>query len=185
MREFNIEENLELKVFQENHIEELAELVKQNLPHLGPWMIWAIGGYDVEHAGSFIRQNLKDISEGKIPTFGIFYHGKISGCIGFVKIDRENKAAEIGYWISAEHEGKGLITKCCRALIEYSFNELDMRQVEIRSAASNLRSRAVPERLGFKLEGQYVGEHRLPGGNDDLVIYLMTHQIWDTNRDSR
>jgi len=178
MPELKIDEEIELRVPQEDNIEELAGLVKQNLPHLEPWVIWVIGGYDVEHAGSFIRQNLRDIADGKAPSFGIFYRGKLAGCIGFVKIDRENKASEIGYWISAAHQGKGIITKCCRALIDRSFNELDMRQVEIRVAASNLRSRAVPERLGFKLEGQYENAHRLPGRDDDLVIYLMAVENW-------
>ncbi len=179
MPEFKIDEETALRIFQEDHIEELAETVKQNLPHLGPWMIWAVGGYDVEHAASFIRRNLADSADGKLPTFGIFYRGKISGCIGFVKLDRENGLAEIGYWISAEHQGKGVVTRCCRALIEYSFNELGVKLVEIHSAASNLRSRAVPERLGFELKGQFKDAHHLPGRTDDLVVYSITKESWE------
>ena len=38
-------------------------------------------------------------------------------------------------------------------MIDYAFEEMDMNRVEIRCSAENVRSAAVPERLGFKKEG--------------------------------
>lgn len=177
---FKINENLELRILREEDVKELASLVKENLPHLQPWMLWAVDEYDIEHAQTFIRQNLDNISTDKPPTYGIFYQGELSGCIGFVKLDRvKKKQAEIGYWISAEHQGKGLITECTRALTAYCFDTLKLDRVEIHSAASNVRSRAVPERLGFKLTRQFKDDHPLPGGRfDDQVDYEMSAREW-------
>ena len=179
MAAFKINENLELRILQEEDVLVLAALVKENLPHLQPWVKWAADDYDVEQAGDFIRQNLDNTSKYKAPSYGIFYENELVGCIGFVKIDREEKLAEIGYWISAEHQGKGIITQCNRALVEHSFDNLKMQRIEIRAAASNLRSRAVPERLGFKLAGQFKDAHPLPGERiDDLVVYAISAEEW-------
>src|SRR5882757_8610072 len=179
MSAFKINDNLQLKTLQPADALALAALVKDNLPQLQPWLLWAVDDYDVGHAGDFIRQNLDNTSKYKAPSYGIFYQNELVGCIGFVKIERENKLAEIGYWISAEHEGKGIITACTRALIEYCFDELRLGRVEIRAAASNKRSRAVPERLGFKLAAQHKDIHPLPGERvDDLVIYTTSAGEW-------
>jgi peptidoglycan/LPS O-acetylase OafA/YrhL/RimJ/RimL family protein N-acetyltransferase len=181
MPAFKINENLELRILREEDVLVLAALVKDNLPHLRPWMIWAVDDYNVEHAQIFIRQNLDNTSKYKAPSYGIFYENELVGIIGFVKIEREKKQAEIGYWISAEHQGKGLISECTRALTEYCFVMLKLDRVEIRAAASNDRSRAVPERLGFKLDGQFKDKHQLPGRTDDLVIYAISARNWKTN----
>jgi peptidoglycan/LPS O-acetylase OafA/YrhL/RimJ/RimL family protein N-acetyltransferase len=186
MPAFKINDNLELRTLQEEDVLVLAGLVKENLPHLQPWMLWAVDDYDVEQAGNFIRQNLDDAANQKAPSYGIFYEGELIGCVGFVKLDRESRLAEIGYWISAEHEGKGLITECTRTLIEYCFDELNMARVEIRAAASNERSRAIPERFGFKLTGQFKDEHPLPDSKiDDLGIYEISAGDWRSSSNKR
>ena len=60
----------------------------------------------------------------------------------------------MGYWLDKEAQGTGLMTRSCSALLEHAFAELDLNRVEIRCAVDNARSRAIPERLGFRLEGQ-------------------------------
>jgi ribosomal-protein-serine acetyltransferase len=173
MTEFRVDEYLELRLLQESDIDELVKTVQENLPHLEPWMIWA-NDYDVESTKSFVRKNLETVANGGPPSFGIFYREKLAGCIGFVKLDRETHVAEIGYWISVEHEGKGIVTKCCRVLIDHAFNDQQMKLMEIRASSANVRSRAVAERLGFTLDKIDEGVHPMPGGKfDDLAVYLL------------
>lgn len=45
------------------------------------------------------------------------------------------------------------MTTACKAVIEYCFNELGLKRVEIRTATKNYKSQAIPERLGFQKEG--------------------------------
>jgi ribosomal-protein-serine acetyltransferase len=45
------------------------------------------------------------------------------------------------------------MTKCCRAFIAHGFDTWKLNRITIESATENTRSRAIPERLGFKLEG--------------------------------
>src|SRR5438270_7715180 len=83
----------------------------------------------------------------------ILLDGRFIGTIGFHDLDQKNKHAAIGYWIDQEYEGRGIITRCCRALIDYLFDSMELNRVQINCAVENRRSRAVPDRLGFTLEG--------------------------------
>jgi ribosomal-protein-serine acetyltransferase len=178
MKELGIDDDLTLAKLREGDINELAAVVEANLSHLGVWMPWAVKDYGVENAREFIERNLAN-EDPKAQTFGIFYEGKIAGCAGFVPQD-EKGVAEIGYWISREHQGKGIITRCTRALADHAFRDLNVDRVEIHAAALNLRSRAIPERLRFDLEERRKAAHPLPNGIiDDLVVYSMHKRNWN------
>ncbi|HEV7929019.1 MAG TPA: GNAT family protein [Nitrosospira sp.] len=177
MREIRIDDDLTLVELSEGDIDSLAAVVKENLPHIGPWQLWAVPDYGVKQAREFVERNI-----GAGPgtqSFGIFYEGKLSGCAGYVPRD-EKGVAEIGYWISSEHQGKGIVTRCARALIEHAFRYLGADRVEIHAAALNFRSRAVAERLRFDLEERRKNAHPLPNGIiDDLVVYSIHKRNWN------
>ena len=63
------------------------------------------------------------------------------------------------------------MTRGCRALIAHGFTELDLHRVEIRCAVDNLKSRAIPERLGFRREGQLREVEWLYDHFVDHVVY--------------
>ena len=60
---------------------------------------------------------------------------------------------EIGYWIDTRFAGRGYITESTQALTKFAFTELNAKRVEIRCDSLNLKSRSIPERLGYTLEG--------------------------------
>jgi ribosomal-protein-serine acetyltransferase len=93
------------------------------------------------------------------------------GSTGFNRLEWTAKVCEIGYWIDRDEEGKGTITKACRAMITYAFDELEMNRIEIRCSTENVRSAAVPERLGFKLEGTLRQAEVLNGHAHDFFIF--------------
>ena len=45
------------------------------------------------------------------------------------------------------------MTKACQAVVNYCFNELELNRIEIRTATENVKSAAIPHRLGFEQEG--------------------------------
>lgn len=45
------------------------------------------------------------------------------------------------------------MTSACRVFIDHALLEMELNRVEIRCATGNISSRAIPERLGFVLEG--------------------------------
>ena len=71
---------------------------------------------------------------------------------------------EIGYWLAEHHAGRGVMTRCCLAVIDYGIGELGLHRIQILADALNRRSRAVAERLGFTLEGNAARRHARPRG---------------------
>jgi RimJ/RimL family protein N-acetyltransferase len=75
------------------------------------------------------------------------------GGTGLHRINWNVPKFEIGYWCRSSEEGRGFITESAAALTRYCFQQLAAKRVEIRIDVKNERSRNVPSRLGFALEG--------------------------------
>ncbi|MBD8067815.1 GNAT family N-acetyltransferase [Bacillus sp. PS06] len=79
--------------------------------------------------------------------------GEFVGSSGLHRINWDLPKFEIGYWIDSRQCGKGYMTEAVEGITKFALEELSAKRVEIRCDAKNLRSRAIPERLGFQLEG--------------------------------
>ena len=181
MLSLKVKNDTKLRLFAEEDAGEILQLVKGNYEHLRPFLHWVTIDYSLESAREFIRQAQKAAAENTSQTFGIFYHEKIVGVISFVKLNWNSKRAEIGYWIDKNCEGKGIVTESCRVLINYAFEELGMNRIEIRCATENVRSRAVPERLNFKLDGILRQSEWRHTRFFDMAIYSMLAEEWKQN----
>ena len=163
-------DDVELRLLEEVDAGELYALVDANREHLGGWMPWA-ADQDLARTAGFLRATRQKHERGEALEAAIVEKGRIVGCAGFPIIDPVARAGVIGYWIAGEHEGRGLVTRAVSALIDHAFGELGLHRVEIRAATDNVRSRAVPERLGFTQEGT-LREAELVGEQyQDLAVY--------------
>ncbi len=108
---------------------------------------------------------------------GIFVAGELAGGVG-LSWDPYAIAGEIGYWTRAQFEGRGLITRSSRELTRLAFEHVGLNRVVIRAGVENVRSRAVPERLGYTQEGIERGSGRGLGGFYDIVVYAMLADDW-------
>lgn len=79
--------------------------------------------------------------------------GKFIGSSGFHDVNWKVPRFEIGYWLDSRYTGQGYMTEAIEALTDYAFRELKAKRVTIKCDATNLKSRAVAERLGYALEG--------------------------------
>lgn len=75
------------------------------------------------------------------------------GSSGLHRINWAIPKFEIGYWIDSRFSGKGLMTEGVQGITDFAFRELNARRIEIRCDSLNYRSKAIPERLGYTLEG--------------------------------
>jgi ribosomal-protein-serine acetyltransferase len=95
-----------------------------------------------------------------------------------LEIEAEARSAEVGYWLDAAHEGRGLVTRTVTALLDHAFGPLGLHRMGLRAVADNARSRAVAERLGFTLEGVLREVAAFPDGRRDLAVYGMLAREW-------
>jgi ribosomal-protein-serine acetyltransferase len=150
---FKIDEKTELRLLELRHAEELFTLTEQNRLHLREWLPWVDSSASYEDAIRFLKSALEQYAQNLGFQAGIWYQRKLVGVIGFHRIEWGNRRTSIGYWLSQNYQGKGLVTKACAALIEYAFSDLRLNRIEIRCATGNQKSCAIPERLGFTKEG--------------------------------
>jgi ribosomal-protein-serine acetyltransferase len=175
---YQIDENLKLILPLPHHAEELTAVVLDNLDRLKLWMPWATDDYSIDSAREFIKRNLKTLAEQGSFTMSVVLNGKIVGNLGFHNLDLDNKSAHVGYWLAREAEGKGLMTRCTRVLIDYLFDELKLNRIQINCNVENVKSRAVPERLGFQLEGIHRQVEFFDNRFGDWAIYAMLNEDW-------
>jgi RimJ/RimL family protein N-acetyltransferase len=75
---------------------------------------------------------------------------KSGDVVGVAGVNREGTdAAELHYWIRSDHAGRGLTTEACRAMIDWSRNELCLVRLTLWAGSDNYASRRVAEKLGF------------------------------------
>lgn len=167
-----------LRVFAEDDATALFALTDQNRAYLHQWLPWLDSTRTVADSLAFILDELARYHANRGFSCGIWYQGQLVGSIGFHDINRQESRVEVGYWLSASLQGKGLMTKACRAMIGYAFNTLHLKQIDIRCATDNSRSRAIPQRLGFQETGLVQQAEWLYDHFVDLVVYSMRADVW-------
>ena len=150
-----VSDSVVLRALRPDDDRPLVQLVEENQEFLARWLAWA-HGYSLETARTFIVKEREGYASGASLTLGLEVEGQLVGVIGLNWIDWRLREAEIGYWLAERHNGRGIMTRACRTLIDHAFGSLCLRRIVIQAAAGNLPSRAIPERLGFRLED--VGE---------------------------
>ena len=135
-------------------------------------MPWARGKYTREDASENLKRH---VEKGTIETlFSIYYQDKLVGRISYERFDDGRKMAEIGYWISKDVSGQGLMTLCCERLIKHIFEDTIYETILIEADARNLASRRIPEKLGFEFLGVVeFATHEEGRGFVDKARYLL------------
>lgn len=174
---FDLGEGVEVRAYEMDDVETIFTLVDAERERLRMWLPWvdAVRTLDDERdwlAGILTKENPSE------EAFGIWDGGTFAGGIG-LSFDRLNDNGDIGYWLGAAFEGRGLVTRACRGLIAHGF-ERGLHRISIHAAPANERSRAVPERLGFTPEGVLRQAGKTGDGYVDLVVYGLLAHEWRT-----
>ena len=177
-----IEEDLTLRQLSEDDAAPLFAVIDSNRKHLKQWLPWLDTSKSTEDTLYFIRTTLEQFSNNDGFAAGIWYKGSVVGTIGFHKVDWLNRSVEIGYWLAEAEQGKGIVTKACRAFMEHAFGEWRLHRVQIRCAVGNEKSCRIPERLGFKKEGLQRHGEFLYDRYVDLIIYGILEDEWKEKR---
>ncbi|MFD1414161.1 GNAT family N-acetyltransferase [Oceanobacillus jeddahense] len=170
--------NIMLSLLEENDAEILFDLVTANKAFLSNWLRFPSVTNHVEDSKSFIKKSLFRFVNKEGFWVGIWYKEKLAGCIGFLYFDWNVKKTEIGYWLGEAYTNKGIMTDTCAAMVDYAFHELEINKVEIKTAVKNIKSAAVPKKLGFKHEGTIRADERIRDTFHDREVYGMLREEW-------
>jgi RimJ/RimL family protein N-acetyltransferase len=156
-------------------LEELVEAVNDSLEHLRPWMPWAQQPATPESIGAFLQQADATWREGREFQFAIRGPRQAAprSLIGFCGLhDRVGAGAlEIGYWVRVDCTGRGVATGAATLLAAEALALEGVTRVEIRCDEGNVRSAAIPPRLGFRLDRVEDRSPEAPGESQRLMIW--------------
>ena len=155
--------------------EALREAIAESREHLRPWMPWADTHQDISETHDWIIRQTSNWLLRKELTLGVWEvaeGGRYLGGTGFHIQDWSIPYLEIGYWLRKSAEGHGYMAEAVQLLVDYAFNSLGAKRLEIRCDALNERSAAVARRLGFVQEALLRNEAIAPDGSlrDTLVF---------------
>jgi ribosomal-protein-serine acetyltransferase len=167
----HLDNDTKLSLSIPQYADELFELVDKNREFLKQWLPWLDTATKHSDTKEFIETQLLRFQRGEALHVTIFHGDKISGVLGYDRIDQVNGIGHMGYWLAQEYNGKGIMTKSVKNLIELGFKYYSLNRIEIRCAVNNLKSRAIPERLGFRQEGTIRRALKVYGVYVDHVIY--------------
>lgn len=179
MFHLKINDQIELKLLEKNDAKELFDVVDHERDYLREWLPWVDSMKHYTDYEPIIEMWLKQFTMHDGIQAGILHNNQLIGMIGFHGIDWTNKKTSIGYWLSEGYQGKGIVTEAVKAFIDIAFNEYKLNRIEIMCGVKNEKSKRIPERLGFTLEGTIRDAEYLYNHFHDCYLYSLLSREWN------
>lgn len=148
--------------------EAMVDAINASLDHLRPFMAWATAPTAVDQQALRLAVSREAFDVGGDAAYTIFDGAEVAGGMGLHRRGGP-RDLEIGYWVRAGFEGRGIVTRSARALTAMALRCAD--RVVIRCDAANVRSAAVPERLGFTLVRVDEVEPAAPANTGRMLVW--------------
>src|SRR5690349_19940828 len=121
MFQLPVDERLALVLAEERHAGAMTELIQRNQARLARWEPWAEQRATIDGTRAYIRAALEDFVRGRQISAIITVDREFVGRCG-LRINTYAMTGDIGYWIDAEYEGRGIASRAARALITSVFD---------------------------------------------------------------
>ena len=107
--------------------------------------------YTLDDAVAFIGSQ---VDETPIINFAITINDQVIGGIGLnMRNDIYTKTPLLGYWLSEQYWGKGIVTETVKLITAYAFNNFDIICIQACVFTTNPASMRVLEKAGFVKQG--------------------------------
>jgi RimJ/RimL family protein N-acetyltransferase len=148
--------------------------VRDSLEHLRPWMPWA--SPEAATLGAQVRRLRELTGQWKRGTDFSYSmlapeDDAVRGVIGLHRRIGPG-AIEIGYWVHVAYGGQGYASAAARAMTAAAEALPDVERVEIHTDQANVRSAAIPPKLGYRLDRVDVRIPQAPGETGRLQIWV-------------
>ncbi len=152
----------------------LKAAIDASIDHLLPWMPWAQNEpTDLQAKIDLIRRWRGEFDLGRDFVYGIFDSDEtqVLGGTGLhTRLGSDSR--EIGYWVRSDRINQGIATETAGALTRVVFEIDRLDRVEIHCDAENVRSAAVPRKLGFTHEAT-LRKRKVAGRVRDTMVWTL------------
>ncbi|GGZ30033.1 N-acetyltransferase [Streptomyces nitrosporeus] len=173
-----LDDHAQLRPLEPWQAPEFLAHIDRARPLVDPWIPWASLTTDLATATATLQRyaDLSSADNGRI--YGIWLDGVLVGGVMFTRFDTSSGVCELGCWLEEAGQGHGLVTRACRALIDWAFTERGMNRVEWWASAGNTRSTASARRLGMTRDGVLRQRYPYRGLRHDSEVWSVLAQEW-------
>jgi ribosomal-protein-alanine N-acetyltransferase len=142
-------------------------------PEVTRYVLWDTHP-SIEDREGFLRSAMEGYERGDFGGWGVVLKddGAFVGTCGIdVGYAPEHARAELGYVLSREHWGKGLMPEAVRAVIRFGFGRMGLNRVEARCITENTASARVMGKAGMNYEGILREREFIKGTYLDIKLY--------------
>jgi RimJ/RimL family protein N-acetyltransferase len=171
-----LEDDTNLRWLTVDDAEAVARAVGESLDHLKPWMPWADAqSADVEFQRGRLRNQPQQRERAEEWQYGLFgtHDNSLLGSFGLMT-RRGPGTLEIGYWLHVDAGNRGHATRAARALTEAGLQVEGIDRMIVVCDEANVRSAAIPKRLGYTLDRVEQRPPEAPGETGRTQIWIAT-----------
>lgn len=186
---------LDIRPFATGDAPALHAAVRESIVSLSRLFPWCSADYALADAEARVAACIAAWREGSEYPFGIFardgvmrYGGEsgdagiagnagnatLLGCVGLNALDRAARTANLGYWTSEAHRGRGIATRAAAWTAAFGFRELGLARIEIVVLPHNAPSLRVAGKVGAVREGIVPGRIVFGGRPADAVLFSLS-----------
>ena len=166
-------ERLTLRPWRESDLKDFYEYAKvEGVGRMAGW----VAHRDIEESRMILDSFIKHKK-----TFALEHNGKVIGSLGIEEYNEENfpelgalQGREIGYVLSKDYWGRGLMPEAVRAVIAYLFDTVGLDFITVGHFDWNRQSRRVIEKSGFRYVKTVKHETRYHTV-EDCMAYILYH----------
>lgn len=148
-QEISVRDRLSLRSLALNDFLPLWLLIESNRNYLQKWLPWVETTTSIEKTRHFVQGALLYAKQNREFHWGIFEDELLVGLIGLHHVDWDCFSATLGYWLSEDRQGEGIMTSSIQTLVPSLHQDMHLKTLEIHVIPENAPSIQVAENSGF------------------------------------
>lgn len=129
--------------------------------------------------GAMVRANAREARAGRAEAFALDVDDVLMGQVTLGGIAWGSlRSAYIGYWISQEVAGRGIMPRAVALVTDHAFADLGLHRIEINVRPENTASLRVVAKVGYREEGYRPKYLHIDGAWRDHVSFVMLADEW-------
>jgi len=155
--------------------EEFYQLIQDNKSHIeNTFPVTVANCSDLQKTKEFLRKN----AQKQLKKEGYYFYirntetEKLIGYTCIKNVNLDILKCELAYFIDAQFEGKGIISRTIAQILTYCFKELNMNKVFICTSKINAGSQRIALKHGFQKEGVLRQEFKNGQGILEDIVYF-------------
>jgi RimJ/RimL family protein N-acetyltransferase len=180
------------EIILQNNRTLLRPLLESDLEHLLPfslnepelWKYSLVQAGGEENLKNYIKKALEAKEKEDSYPFIVFdkLTQRYAGSTRFYDIQEHHETAQIGYtWYGKEFQRSGLNRHCKLLMLQFAFEERNMKRVEFRADAKNSRSITAMKAIGCIEEGILRSNCAAPEGRRDSIVLSILKSDWESS----